>query len=136
VGTLVPILEGQQLETCQERGVPEAVAMEITGHKTRSMYRRYQIADERDPREATEKLQTNLESQDETKVIPLKSQSMREHGQKTDNLRTERISTVSKLLIVWWSRSGSNRRPLECHSSALPAELRPHDMMQSVMPTE
>ncbi len=26
----------------------------------------------------------------------------------------------------WWSRSGSNRRPLECHSSALPTELRPH----------
>src|SRR5450759_3475222 len=25
-----------------------------------------------------------------------------------------------------WSRSGSNRRPLECDSSALPTELRPH----------
>ena len=25
----------------------------------------------------------------------------------------------------WWRRSGSNRWPLECHSSALPAELRP-----------
>jgi hypothetical protein len=28
--------------------------------------------------------------------------------------------------LSWWSRTGSNRRPLECHSSALPAELRPH----------
>lgn len=27
----------------------------------------------------------------------------------------------------WWSRTGSNRRPLECHSSALPTELRPHE---------
>ena len=26
---------------------------------------------------------------------------------------------------IWWSRSGSNRRPPECHSGALPAELRP-----------
>ena len=26
----------------------------------------------------------------------------------------------------WWSRSGSNRRPSECHSDALPIELRPH----------
>jgi hypothetical protein len=26
----------------------------------------------------------------------------------------------------WWSRAESNRRPLECHSSALPTELRPH----------
>ena len=25
----------------------------------------------------------------------------------------------------WWSQAGSNRRPLECHSSALPAELWP-----------
>ena len=25
-----------------------------------------------------------------------------------------------------WSRSGSNRRPLACHASALPTELRPH----------
>ena len=23
----------------------------------------------------------------------------------------------------WWSYAGSNRGPLECHSSALPAEL-------------
>ncbi len=28
--------------------------------------------------------------------------------------------------LRWWSRTGSNRRPLECHSSALPTELRPH----------
>ena len=27
--------------------------------------------------------------------------------------------------FVWWRRSGSNRLPLECHSSALPGELRP-----------
>ena len=26
----------------------------------------------------------------------------------------------------WWSRRESNSRPLECHSSALPTELRPH----------
>ena len=27
----------------------------------------------------------------------------------------------------WWSRTGSNRRPPECHSGALPTELRPHE---------
>ena len=26
----------------------------------------------------------------------------------------------------WWSRGGSNSRPLHCERSALPAELRPH----------
>src|SRR4051795_11003934 len=29
---------------------------------------------------------------------------------------------------VWWSQAESNRRPLECHSSALPTELWPHAM--------
>src|SRR5207302_4798491 len=27
---------------------------------------------------------------------------------------------------AWWSQAGSNRRPLACHASALPAELWPH----------
>ena len=31
-----------------------------------------------------------------------------------------------KELEKWWRYAGSNRRPLECHSSALPAELYPH----------
>src|SRR5262245_44188730 len=44
-------------------GVPEAVAMEMIGHKTRSMYRRYRIVDERDLREATTRLQEHLERQ-------------------------------------------------------------------------
>jgi hypothetical protein len=34
--------------------------------------------------------------------------------------------SVVRLGIVWWSRWESNPRPLECHSSALPTELRPH----------
>src|SRR5471032_334204 len=29
----------------------------------------------------------------------------------------------------WWSQSGSNRRPLQCHRSALPAELWPRTLM-------
>src|ERR687897_2510576 len=32
----------------------------------------------------------------------------------------------SLVLAGWWSQAESNRRPLECHSSALPTELRPH----------
>ncbi len=28
-------------------------------------------------------------------------------------------------LKIWWSQAGSNRRPLACHASALPAELWP-----------
>ena len=30
---------------------------------------------------------------------------------------------------VWWSQSGSNRRPHPCKGCALPAELWPHKRM-------
>src|SRR5205814_7332267 len=40
-----------------------------------------------------------------------------------ENLAPKRIY---RLESDWWSQSGSNRRPLECHSSALPTELWPH----------
>lgn len=53
-------------------GVPESVAMEITGHKTRSMYRRYRIVDERDLREATERVQAHLHKQPRRTVTRLK----------------------------------------------------------------
>src|SRR5471030_1514707 len=31
----------------------------------------------------------------------------------------------------WWTCAGSNRRPLECESSALPAELQAHTFLRS-----
>ena len=54
-------------------GVPEQVAMKITGHKTASMYRRYRIVDERDLREATQRLNAYIEAQPKTQsVVPMK----------------------------------------------------------------
>ena len=32
---------------------------------------------------------------------------------------------IASVPSIKWSRSGSNRRPLPCHGSALPTELRP-----------
>ena len=32
----------------------------------------------------------------------------------------------------WWSQSGSNRRPLQCHCSALPAELWPREEAREI----
>ena len=34
---------------------------------------------------------------------------------------------ITATCFAWWRRSGSNRLPLECHSSALPGELRPRN---------
>ena len=57
-------------------GVPEQIAMRITGHKTASMYRRYRIVDERDLREATQSLNAYLETQStKTVVAPVKKAS-------------------------------------------------------------
>jgi integrase len=68
VGTIVHDLRRCAARNLSRAGVPEAVAMEITGHKTRSMYRRYRIVDERDLREAAERLQSHLETQGAAKV--------------------------------------------------------------------
>ena len=35
-------------------------------------------------------------------------------------------SKISVRMEKWWTQSGSNRRPLACHASALPAELWAH----------
>jgi hypothetical protein len=42
--------------------------MKITGHKTASVYRRYQIIDKREIREALEKTQDHLTAGQESKV--------------------------------------------------------------------
>src|SRR3977135_351019 len=34
---------------------------------------------------------------------------------------------VTRASEGWWSQAGSNRRPLACHASALPAELWPRN---------
>ena len=36
----------------------------------------------------------------------------------------------------WWSQAGSNRRPLACHASALPAELWPRNLSFSTILAE
>ncbi len=64
-GLLIHDLRRSAARNLRRAGVAESVAMKITGHKTPSIFKRYDITDEKDIREAINRL---------------------EHGQKADNL--------------------------------------------------
>jgi integrase len=60
VGTIPHDLRRCAARNLSRAGISEQVAMEVMGHKTRSMYRRYRIVDDREKREALDKVQAHL----------------------------------------------------------------------------
>lgn len=66
-------------------GVPERVAMAISGHRTRSTFERYNITSERDLREAAKKLETYIDGQKkaEAETLPILSLSQAKEAEQT-----------------------------------------------------
>ena len=63
-------------------GVPPSIAMSISGHRTISTFLRYDIASEKDKREALRKVEARVaaEAGKSSNVVPI-----RKHGENTEN---------------------------------------------------
>jgi integrase len=73
-GILVHDLRRSCARNLSRAGVPEAVAMKITGHLTASMFRRYRIVDDSDLEDAMERVSErhHQEAAKGAKVVPIK----------------------------------------------------------------
>lgn len=73
--------------------VPQSVAMEISGHTTDSVFRRYAITDETQKRHALELTQALLATEPATDTLT--SMPGQEHGQNTDNQKKKGLAETA-----------------------------------------
>jgi hypothetical protein len=84
-------------------GVPERVAMQITGHKPRSVFDRYNIVSEEDLAAAIERTDAYVSTRQDgpRRILPLDAhRPCAEHGQNTENLANEKTTAQRRIGYV------------------------------------